>query len=79
MVVGVALDFLYGAAIAALRVEIWMLDGLRNAVTLLLSGAVVPFALMPWSLGEWLRWLPFGAVASAPLRRGACRSIPGPG
>ncbi len=68
VVVGVALDFLYGAAIAVLKTDIWMLDGMRSAVALLLSGAVVPLALMPWGMGRWMQWLPFGALASAPLQ-----------
>jgi ABC-type uncharacterized transport system permease subunit len=32
-----------------------------------LSGAVVPLALLPWGLGGALEWLPFASVAWAPL------------
>jgi len=33
-----------------------------------LSGALVPLALLPWNLGAILQWLPFASLASAPLR-----------
>ena len=33
----------------------------------MLSGAVMPLALLPWGLGDVLAWLPFAAIAWAPL------------
>ncbi|HOG46554.1 MAG TPA: ABC-2 family transporter protein, partial [Anaerolineae bacterium] len=41
---------------------------LRSAVTVLLTGAMVPLALLPWGIGDVFSWLPFAAMASAPLR-----------
>jgi ABC-type uncharacterized transport system permease subunit len=37
-------------------------------VATLLSGAILPLALFPWGLGNVFAWLPFAAMASAPLR-----------
>jgi ABC-type uncharacterized transport system permease subunit len=45
----------------------WLTYTLRNAVTLLLSGAVVPFDLLPWGMGAFFKLLPFGSLAAAPL------------
>ena len=33
----------------------------------MLSGAVIPLALLPWGLGDVLEWLPFASLAWAPL------------
>lgn len=66
--VGLALEFLFGAALVALDQSIWIVENIRAAISTLLSGALLPLALMPWGLGEVLHWLPFASVASAPLR-----------
>jgi ABC-type uncharacterized transport system permease subunit len=66
--VGLALDFLFAALILWLGVSVWLIERFRAAVGTLLSGALLPLALLPWGLGETLEWLPFAAMASAPLR-----------
>jgi ABC-2 type transport system permease protein len=66
--VGLALDFVFGTLMVALDVDRWSLEYLRSAVTLLLTGALVPLALLPWGMGSVLSWLPFASMASAPLR-----------
>jgi ABC-2 type transport system permease protein len=66
--VGVALDFLFGALLVVLRENIWAIHSLRRAVGLLLSGALLPLQLYPWGIGDLFAWLPFAAMASAPLR-----------
>lgn len=65
--VGLALDFLYGTLMVALDLDRWSMEYLRSAVTLLLTGALVPLALLPWGIGRVLSWLPFASMASAPL------------
>ena len=40
---------------------------MREAVYELLSGAAIPFALMPAPVARALSLLPFGSLASAPL------------
>jgi ABC-type uncharacterized transport system permease subunit len=66
--VGLALDFFFGALTVMLDIGEWVIESLRRAAATLLSGALLPLALLPWGLGDIFNWLPFAAVASAPLR-----------
>jgi ABC-2 type transport system permease protein len=66
--VGLAIDFIFCVLAVALDTGVWLLQHVRLAVGTLLSGAVLPLALLPWNLGEVFAWLPFAAMASAPLR-----------
>jgi ABC-2 type transport system permease protein len=66
--VGVALDFIFGALFVIVDTGVWVIENVRRAVGVLLSGALLPLALLPWGLGDIFSWLPFAAVASAPLR-----------
>jgi ABC-type uncharacterized transport system permease subunit len=65
---GFAIDFMYAALMVAWGQNLWAVIQIRNAVGLLLSGAMIPLALFPWGLGQVFEWLPFAATASAPLR-----------
>ncbi len=51
-----------------LNAGVWVVSYFRDAVGALLSGALLPLALMPWGLGRVFAWLPFASMASAPLR-----------
>ena len=64
---GFAVDFLFACFIIRMKNATWLAYTLRNAVTLLLSGAVIPFDLLPWGLGRIFKLLPFGSLAAAPL------------
>jgi ABC-type uncharacterized transport system permease subunit len=66
--VGLALEFLFAGFTIALRQAPWVIARLRNAMTTLLSGALIPLALLPWGLGGVFAWLPFASMASAPLQ-----------
>jgi len=66
--VGFAIDFIFGALTVALGQSVWLIEQMRAAFVLLLSGAVLPFALLPLGIGRVLGWTPFGSTASAPLR-----------
>jgi len=68
MAIGVAFDFIFAALLTHLEGSAYMVGRVRIAVSLLLSGALVPLALLPWNLGAILQWLPFASLASAPLR-----------
>jgi ABC-2 type transport system permease protein len=68
IVAGIAVDFLFGAFIVTLNAGVWIIDSMRTAVTVLLSGALIPIALLPWGIDRVVDWLPFAATASAPLR-----------
>jgi ABC-type uncharacterized transport system permease subunit len=66
--VGLAIDFLFGALMVVMEQDYWAVNYVRSGVTGLLSGAMIPLALLPWGLGDLITWLPFAALASAPLR-----------
>lgn len=66
--VGTALDLFFAACMVFLEHSVYALQRIRTTLTVLLSGRLVPLALLPWGLGDYLEWLPFAALASAPLR-----------
>jgi ABC-2 type transport system permease protein len=67
ILVGLAVEFLFGAITVALEQPVWLVELLRTAVGALFSGALLPLALYPWGLGAIFSWLPFAAMAWAPL------------
>jgi len=66
--VGIALEFIFGAMLVYFEQTVYAMESVRAALTLIASGALIPLQLMPWGLGDLLQWLPFAAMASAPLR-----------
>lgn len=66
--VGLAIDFIFGGLVIALEGGVYAVMRLRLATAVVLSGALLPLALFPWGLGNVFGWLPFAAMASAPLR-----------
>lgn len=65
--VGLAVEFIFGAVTLISEQPVWLIEWLRGALIGFLSGAVVPLSLLPWGLGDWFAWLPFAAMAWAPL------------
>lgn len=68
VLIGSALDFIFASLLVLLEHSVYALMQIRDAVTVLLSGAIIPLALLPWGIGDILMWLPFASLASAPLR-----------
>ncbi len=66
--IGLALEFIFGALIVTLDVGVWVIDSLRSALSVFLSGSLLPLALLPWAIGDVFAWLPFASIASTPLR-----------
>jgi ABC-2 type transport system permease protein len=66
--IGFAIDFIFSAVVVLMQYNQYGVTRMREAITVLLSGAILPLALMPWGLGEIFGWLPFASMASAPLR-----------
>lgn len=64
---GFAVDFLFACYMIRLKDSGWLAVSLRRAITLLLSGAVIPMAILPWGLGEVFSLLPLASMAGAPL------------
>ena len=67
VIVGFSLDLMFAALAIRLKNGCWAAMMVREALSSLLSGAVIPFALFPGALGRFLALTPFGAIASAPL------------
>ena len=68
LLVAAALDFIFASIMVLLEHSVYAMMKLRTAISALLSGAVIPLALLPWGIGDVLGYLPFAALASAPLR-----------
>ncbi len=64
---GFAIDFIFVSLAVYIKNASYTTYIIRNAITQFFSGAVIPFALMPWNIGEVLKLTPFGSTASAPL------------
>ena len=66
--VGTAFNLFFAACMVFLEHSIYALQRIRTSLTVLLSGRLVPLALLPWGLGDYLELLPFASLVSAPLR-----------
>ncbi len=64
---GFAVDFLFACLLIRMRNLEWTVHCLREALTALLTGSLIPFAVLPWGIGEFLQLSPFGTLAGAPL------------
>jgi len=64
---GFAIDFIFACFTIRLRNMAWLVYMLRMALTLLLSGAVIPFRVMPFGLERVLELQPFGSLGGAAL------------
>ena len=64
---GFAVDFLFACLMIRMRGLEWPMECLRNALTALLTGAVIPFAALPWGIGRILALSPLGTLSGAPL------------
>jgi ABC-type uncharacterized transport system permease subunit len=65
--VGLMVDFGFALLTVRLSNGIWFVLTIRAACTTIVSGALIPFSLMPWHIGDVLQFLPFAAMASGPL------------
>jgi len=67
VVVGLAMEQLFGAIVVGLEQPVWLIEYFRGAIATLLSGQLLPLAYYPAGVGELFTWLPFAAMAWAPL------------
>ncbi len=65
--VGMAVDFIFCALMVTFGWSVWEVERWRSALSTVLSGALLPLSVLPWGLGDVLAWLPFAAMAWAPL------------
>ena len=64
---GFAVDFLFACLLIRMKTLEWTVHCLREALTALFTGSLIPFAILPWGIGEILQLSPFGTLAGAPL------------
>lgn len=64
---GFAVDFLFACLLIRMKNLEWTVHCLREALTALFTGSLIPFAILPWGLGDILQLSPFGTLAGAPL------------
>ncbi|MDD3242510.1 MAG: ABC-2 family transporter protein [Eubacteriales bacterium] len=64
---GFCVDFLFAGLIIRANNMSWMVESLRRALTALFTGALIPFAVLPFGIGKVLEWMPLGSLAGAPL------------
>jgi ABC-2 type transport system permease protein len=64
---GFAVDILFACLSIRLRNMNWLVGRIRVAVTALFSGTVIPVWLLPFGLGDVLRYSPFASLGGAPL------------
>jgi ABC-2 type transport system permease protein len=65
--VGLAIEFIFAGFSLMTDQPIWLIEYVRRAIAGILSGALIPLAILPWGLGDLFGWLPFAATAWAPL------------
>ncbi|HSL94108.1 MAG TPA: hypothetical protein VK905_05830 [Bacillota bacterium] len=75
---GFAVDFIFACLTIRMKNASWVVYSIRAATIALLSGSVIPFAILPFRLGELFRLLPFGSLAAAPLALFVGLSEPAP-
>lgn len=67
VVQGFCVDFMYACLIIRAKNMSWQIESMRNALSALLTGAVIPFALLPFGIGDVLALSPLGTLAGATL------------
>lgn len=64
---GFSVDMLFACLMIRLKTMEWSVHMLREALTALFTGAVIPFTALPWGVGKYLALTPLGTLAGAPL------------
>ncbi len=64
---GFAVDYLFTCLLIRMKNMEWPVHAIREALNVMLTGALIPFAALPWGIGDWLSLSPLGMLAGAPL------------
>jgi len=66
--IGLALEFIFGALAVYFEQNVYAIGRVRDGLSAVLSGILLPLAIYPRGLGEVFGYLPFASMASAPLQ-----------
>lgn len=64
---GFAVDLLFACLSIRLRNMSWLVSRIRMALATLLSGTIIPMRILPFGIGEILKYQPFASLGGAPL------------
>lgn len=64
---GFVIDLFYACVIIRIGNLSWQVHLMRAALGVLFTGGLIPFAALPWGVGQWLALSPLGTLAGAPL------------
>ena len=64
---GFAVDYLFSCLLIRLNNLEWVVHDMRQSLTALFTGSVIPFVALPWGLGRFLALTPLGSLAGGPL------------
>lgn len=67
MSLGFAFEFMFASLFIRMVNTTWLAFTIRNAMMWLFSGVLIPFAVLPWGLGDIFPYLPLGSLGGAPL------------
>jgi ABC-2 type transport system permease protein len=64
---GFAIDFLFACLTIRLRNINWLIDRIRAAIIVVLSGTIIPIRFLPFGLSTIMKFQPFAALGGSPL------------
>jgi len=64
---GFAVDSLFACLSIKLRNMNWLIGRMRTAITVILSGTVIPIKLLPFGMAKVMKYQPFAGLGGAPL------------
>lgn len=64
---GFAVDFLFACLSIRMRNFNWLIDRIRAAIIVILSGTIIPIRFLPFGLANVMKFQPFAAMGGSPL------------
>lgn len=64
---GFAVDFLFACLSIRMRNFNWLIDRIRGAIIVVLSGTIIPIRFLPLGLANVMKYQPFAAMGGSPL------------
>ena len=64
---GFAVDTMFACLSIKLRNMNWLIGRMRTAITIILSGTIIPITLLPFGIAKVMKYQPFACLGGAPL------------